>query len=168
MFTFIIIPICYFWFWIYNKNISNVGISAWKAAGIRNRDERELKNSCMWRISFSFYICLVQYRKFLLKNKLRVGVVVSKNEFWLFELVARALFKTFSSQNFRIKYSPRRMKLYSTAQHNMIWHDNSNIDFIWNISKIMAFTLIAKVSFIDSKSLLLLFFLHNRKNFNYS
>ena len=49
-----------------------------------------------------------------------------------------------------------------------MWRDNSNIDFKWNISKIMTLTLIAKVSFIVLKSLSFLHFLQNRKNFNYS
>ena len=57
---------------------------------------------------------------------------------------------------------------YSTTQYDMIWYDNSNIDFKWNISKIMALTLIVKISFQVSKSLLFLLFLQNRKNFNYS
>ena len=57
-------------------------------------------------------------KNFSCKKKLWVGVVVSINEFWLFDLVARAPF-----QNFRIKYSPSRIKLYTTAQHNMTWHD---------------------------------------------
>ena len=50
----------------------------------------------------------------------------------------------------------------------MIWRDNSNIDFKWNILKMMTLTLIAIISFIVSKSLLFLHFLQNRKNFNES
>ena len=51
---------------------------ALKAAEIRNREERELKNSSMWRISFSFYICLVQYRKFLLKKNCELEELFQK------------------------------------------------------------------------------------------
>ena len=50
----------------------------------------------------------------------------------------------------------------------MTWYDNSNIDFKWNISKIITPTLSAKISFEDSKSLLFLHFFNRGKNFNYT
>ena len=52
--------------------------------------------------------------------------------------------------------------------YDMIWRDNSNIVFKWNISKIITPTLIAKISFEDSKSLLFLHFLNRRKNSTYT
>ena len=78
-----------------------------------------------------------------------------------------ALRKNFFSQNHRFKYSPSRLKLYTTTQYDMtqydmtqyikkwydmIWYDNSNIDFKWKFSKIITPTLIAKISIEDSKS----------------
>ena len=50
----------------------------------------------------------------------------------------------------------------------MIWHDNSDIDFKWNISKIITATLIAKISIEYSKPLLFFHFLNRWKNFNYT
>ena len=70
LFAFIIITMCYFWFWIYHKNFTNVGISARKAAGITNREERELKNSCMWRTVSLFTSLSYNVKKFSRKKKL--------------------------------------------------------------------------------------------------
>ena len=159
MFAFIIITICYFWFWIYHKNITNVGISARKAAGITKREERELKNSCIWRTVSLFTSLSYNVKKFSWKKKLWVGVI-----WWLGHFLKSSPFKIL----YWIQSKQNKVIYYSTTQCVMIWHDNSNIDFKWNITNIMAFTLIAKVSFKVSKSLLYLLFLHNRNNFRYS
>ena len=97
----------------------------------------------------------------------------TKNIFWLFDLVTKALRKNFFSQYFRFKYSPSRLKLCTTKKYDMTqydekWYENSNIDFKWKFSKIITPTLIAKISIEDSKSLLFLHFLNRRKNFNYA
>ena len=99
--------------------------------------------------------------------------IVLKYIFWLFDLVTMALRKNFFSQNFIFKYSPSRLKLCTTKKYDMTqydkkWYDNSNIDFKWNFSNIITPTLIAKISFEDSKSLLFLHFLNRWKNFNYT
>ena len=142
MFTFIIIPICYFWFWIYHKNITNVGISARKAAEITNREERELKNSCVWRTVSLFTSLSYSVKNFSWK-KMEVGVI-----WWLGHFLKSSPFKIL----YWIQSRQNKVIYYSTTQNDMTWYDNSRIDFKWNISKIMTLTLIAKVSFKVSKS----------------
>ena len=103
----------------------------------------------MWRTVSLFTSLLYSIKNFSFKKNFWVGVI------WWLGHFKKLLLSKFQNS---IQSKQNKVIYYSTTQYVMTWYDNSNIDFKWNITKIMALTLIVKISFQVSKSLLFLLF----------